>query len=239
MKYKLDLHIHSVLSPCADLLMTADNIIERLLENNIKIFSITDHNSARNSKVIMEKAKQANLFFVPGIEIQTIEEVHVLAYFRKVEELLEFSAELETMLPNFKNREDIYGYQLILDENDEYVEKEERFLAGSVGLGIDEVYKLVRKYRGLIIPAHLDRTSSIISSLGYIPDLDFDAYEIYNIKKIEHIKQEFKLSKAIISNSDAHTLDMLGKKEVYIDIETLDTDEIFLAIRSKKLEIKY
>jgi len=217
MKYKLDLHIHSVLSPCADLLMTADNIIERLLENNIKIFSITDHNSARNSKVIMEKAKQANLFFVPGIEIQTIEEVHVLAYFRKVEELLEFSAELET----------------------EYVEKEERFLAGSVGLGIDEVYKLVRKYRGLIIPAHLDRTSSIISSLGYIPDLDFDAYEIYNIKKIEHIKQEFKLSKAIISNSDAHTLDMLGKKEVYIDIETLDTDEIFLAIRSKKLEIKY
>ena len=126
-EFYADLHIHSVLSPCADLLMTRKNIFEKLIELGVNIFSITDHNSCKNSRYFNEEAKNNNMIFVPGIEIQSTEEIHILAYFKYMEDLEVVSSIIEKNLPLIKNKEEIYGYQLILDENDESSEKEELF----------------------------------------------------------------------------------------------------------------
>jgi len=236
-EYRIDLHIHSVLSPCADLLMTADNIINKLMENDIKIFSITDHNSSKNSRVIQEKAKKNKLLFVPGVEIQTMEEIHILAYFMDIDTLESFTKEIYKILPAYKNREEIYGYQLILDKDDEYIQKEDMFLAGSISLGIDELYSLIKSYKGYMVPAHIDRSNSIVSNLGYIPDIDFDAIEIYDPRKINSLIKNYNINKPIISNSDAHSLNMIGEKKMYIDLEKFDCENVFKSIKKNKIRI--
>lgn len=238
MRYNIDLHIHSVLSPCADLLMTVKPIINKLIEKNINIFSITDHNSAKNSKMFEEYAKKENMIFIYGMEVQTMEEVHILVYFKNYDTLMKFQDIIYEKLPKYKNNEEIYGYQLILNKEDEYEEKEEKFLSGAVDISLEELYKIVKDKEGIIIPAHLDRSSSIISNIGYIPDIDFDAYEIYDIKKIEKIKKDYNILKPIFSSSDAHVLESIEKSKMEIDIEIFDIESVFEAIKKNKIYIK-
>lgn len=238
MKYYMDIHIHSVLSPCADFLMTMENIFEKLKENNIKIFSITDHNSAKNSKQFYKRALKEGILCIPGMEIQTSEEIHILTYFKTMEILEKFSETVYKNLPPIKNNEEIYGYQLILDENDEYSEKEEAFLAGASNIGIDELAIIVKEMDGILIPAHIDRSNSIISNLGYIPDIDFDGFEVYKPDNIESIKKKYNINKNILSSSDAHFKDMILKPKMSIELEKLDVIEFFEALKNKKVNIE-
>lgn len=236
MKYAADLHIHSVLSPCADFLMGYKNIIENLKINGIKIFAITDHNDCGNSRIFQKKAQEEGLIFVPGIEIQTAEEIHVLGYFPKIENLEKFVAKLKMTLPQIKNKEEVFGYQLIIDEEDEYVAKEEAFLAGASSMGIDEICALISGYGGISVPAHLDRTNSVLSNLGYIPEINFAAYEIYKTDKIEDLSEKYQL-KGIMSSSDAHVVSTLGKPKMEIEIEEESAEAVITAIKQGKVKI--
>ncbi|BDU50595.1 PHP domain-containing protein [Haliovirga abyssi] len=239
MKFYADLHIHSVLSPCADLLMTTNNIIDKLIENDIKIFSITDHNSNKNSKVFKMRANEKGLIFIPGIEIETVEGIHTLGYFKCLEDLENVTKVIYNHLPKIKNREDIYGYQLILDKEDEYVEKAEEFLSGSVDLGIEDVVKLIKNNNGLAVPAHIDRSNSIISNLGYIPELKFDGIEIYMKKKIDVLVNKLDIKYPIFSSSDSHFVNTIEKAKMYFEFEKLDIDidDIFKAINKGEINI--
>lgn len=239
MKLDADLHIHSVLSPCADLLMGYKNIFEKLILNKIKVFSITDHNCTKNAEVFSEKACENGLIFIPGIEVQTAEEVHVVVYFKNVELLNEFGKIIEQNLQKIKNDEEIFGYQLILDRDDEFCEKEEGFLAGSTKLGINAVYNEAKKLDGIVVPAHLDRTSSLISNFGYIPpEIDFDCFEVYNMERIEEIRQKYKIQKAIISSSDAHFPDSIKEAKMYIETEVESVEGVFEAMKKGKVFLK-
>lgn len=237
MKFTADLHIHSVLSPCADLLMTMDNIFKKLNENNIKIFSITDHNSNKNSEVFQKRAKKEGLLFVPGIEIQTSEEIHILGYFPSLEDLEQVTKIIYNSLPPMKNREEIFGYQLILDNEDEFVEKDEHFLATATNLSLEDTFKIIKQNNGIIVPAHLDKTSSLISNLGYIPSLEFDTFEIYMKHKIESFKKDYSLNKPIFSSSDAHTPDSIKKGKIEFEMDELSIDAFFKCISNNKFKI--
>lgn len=234
MRYPADLHIHSVLSPCADFLMGYKNIFDILISNKIKIFSITDHNSAGNSRIFFKKAEEMGLIFVPGIEVQTAEEIHVLAYFEKIENLEEFSEIIKNSLPKMKNKEEVFGYQLLLDENDDYSEKEESFLAGASDFGIDEIFEIVNKMGGIVVPAHLDRSNSILSNLGYLPNINFYAYEIYNKKMIKEISEKYNV-KNILSSSDSHYLNTLGEIKMEIDILEESAKGVIDAIKEARV----
>ncbi|OQY08932.1 MAG: hypothetical protein B6I28_03895 [Fusobacteriia bacterium 4572_132] len=237
MKFTADLHIHSVLSPCADLLMTMDNIFKKLKENNIRIFSITDHNSNKNSEVFQKRAKKEGLLFIPGIEIQTSEEIHILAYFPSLKDLEKVTNIVYDCLPPIKNREEIFGYQLILDEDDEFIEKDEHFLATATNLSIEDTFKLIKENNGIVVPAHLDKTSSLISNLGYIPSLNFDAFEIYIKHKIDYFKKEYSLDKPILSSSDAHIPDSIKKGKIEFEMDELSIDSFFECIVNNNFKI--
>ena len=237
MKLKADLHIHSVLSPCADFVMTSENIIDRLVEKGVEVFSITDHNSCGNSRLFMEKSVKKGLVFIPGVEVQTEEEVHILAYFSTMKSLEGFCREIKEYLPDIKNREDIFGYQLILDKDDEYVEKEEAFLAGSISLGIDDLSEKVYGYGGIIVAAHIDKISSVVSNFGYIPDIKFSGIEIYKKEKIDDYRDKYMLKLPIISSSDAHFLDDIGEAKFIIEAESKSLEDVFNSLKKGEIEM--
>lgn len=213
--YRCDLHIHSCLSPCADLLMTPGNIIKAALRVGLDCIAITDHNTAGNVEVAIKMARGSGLQIIPGMEVETREEVHLLCFFPVLEALLEWDQVVQRNLPEIKNDEEFFGYQLYTDDSDEYIAKEERLLTIASKLSFNEVVEGVTKLGGMVIPAHVDRpANSIIGQLGFIPtDAGFNIIEISRNTTVGKVLEKYPyLSKySYITGSDSHYLTDIGK----------------------------
>ena len=225
MKLYYDLHIHSALSPCGDNDMTPNNIVNMSLLKGLDIIAVTDHNSCGNIRAV-QKAAGDKLLVVPGMEIETSEEVHVVCYFPDVESAEKMNELVKKHLPKIKNRTDIFGNQYYMDENDEICGEEEILLVNATTLDIYSVFDSVRMLGGVAVPAHIDRTSySVISNLGFIPpDLKTCAVEITK-QNLEKLKEKYKDCK-ILTNSDAHYLENISEKENYINILSKTTKDV-------------
>ncbi|MFW5786766.1 MAG: PHP domain-containing protein [Halanaerobiales bacterium] len=207
--YNIDLHIHSVLSPCAHFLMTPGNIIKHSIKRNLDIIAITDHNSAENVETAIKMAEDTELKIIPGMEVETKEEVHLLCYFSKLESLLDWQSLIYKKMPDRKNDEEYFGYQIVTDLNDRYIDKVDRLLAGSVDITIDEVVKEVSKRSGYIVPAHIDRANGLLTNLGFVPpDLELPILEVLAETNTEKLKNQYKFLQdhVLIKNSDSHYL---------------------------------
>ena len=218
MKRYYDLHIHSALSPCGDEDMTPNNIVNMALLKGLDIIAVTDHNSAANVRSVV-KAADGKIFVVPGIEVTTSEEVHVLCYFNTVEAAEDMGEYLKACMSGVKNRPEIFGRQLVMDENDKIIGEEENLLVNAVGLSIYEVQKAVMVREGIFVPAHIDRTSySVTSNLGFLPpDLPVDGLEITSAGLTKYAEQykEFQ----ILTSSDAHYLENISEREHFLNPE--------------------
>ncbi len=213
-----DLHIHSALSPCGDEDMTPNNIVNMACLKGLDVIAVTDHNTASNVRSVV-KAAEDKLKVIPGIEVTTSEEVHVLCYFDSIEAAEDMSELLKRSLPPTKNRPDIFGRQLIFDENDNITGEEESLLINAVGLDIYEVQREVSVRNGLFVPAHIDRSSySITSNLGFLPpDLPVDGLEI-TAKGLMLYKDKYK-DFEILTGSDAHYLENISEQEHFLRSE--------------------
>ncbi len=205
-----DLHIHSCLSPCADDDMTPATIAGIAKLEGADIIAITDHNSAQNLPAAKTACDEYGLKLLPGIEVTTQEEVHVLCYFSSVETALIFSDMLYNSLIAIPYDEKIWGKQLIVDEHDNVKGSVGKLLSGPVELDIYEVKKLCEKHGGVAVPAHVDKDSTSVSSvLGFMPsDLDFDIIEYKDKEKLENLieKNYLPKGKELIFSSDAHCI---------------------------------
>ena len=134
MKCFIDLHIHSCLSPCAEEDMTPNNIVNMSVLKGLDIIGVTDHNSAKNAAAVFEAGKRAGLVVVPGMELCTLEEVHLLCLFKNLEDVENFQDIVYGNLPPIKNREDIFGSQIIMNSRDEITGQEEILLSGACSL---------------------------------------------------------------------------------------------------------
>lgn len=209
LELKSDLHLHSVLSPCGDLLMTPAEIVKQAEKKGIEVLALTDHNSAENAAVFKYYCEKYNLSFIPGIETTTKEEIHLLTYFPDLNSLFDWQQQIYERLPAEKNDEDFFGPQLKCNYQDQYQSKLEKMLAGAVDLSLEESIKKVKKLGGIVIPSHLDRRQSIISQLGFIPaELDFKTVEISKNISPTEARERFPQLKNIqlIQNSDSHYL---------------------------------
>jgi PHP family Zn ribbon phosphoesterase len=233
-KYRADLHIHTVLSPCGDLEMSPANIIEKALEKDLKIIGITDHNTTRHCNLISKLAESSGIFVLMGAEVTTREEVHCLSFFENNDQLSEFQVYLEQHLPRIPNNTKKFGYQVVVDENEQIIEEVEYLLLSALDQSIEKVENKVHSLGGIFIPAHIDRPSySIISQLGFIQtDLSIDALEISAICKAETIPSLVAKQKGttIIRNSDAHYIDHIGKVFTTFEMEHCSFSEIKLAL---------
>ncbi|WP_352418821.1 PHP domain-containing protein [Proteiniborus sp.] len=229
MNVSYDLHIHSALSPCGDNDMTPNNIVNMAYVKGLDVIAITDHNSMLNLIPTAEVAKRKGILIVPGIEVTTREEVHVLCYFPTINEGMSFQDIIFNSLPNVKNNEDIFGQQLILDHEDNISGKVERMLLSSSGFTIEEIFQLVKEHNGVLVPAHIDRKSfSIVSTLGFIPNtIDIKTIEVFDLNVLENMKNTLSLEKyKIIKNSDAHYLVDINEAYYYFNLNSFTAKSV-------------
>ena len=166
-----DLHIHSCLSPCGDRDMTPNNIANMAALKGLEMISLTDHNSARNLPATQAVCEELGLLFLPGIEVQTAEEVHLLCYFSELASALRFGDLMEKALPQIPNNKAIFGEQLVCDEEDEVVQEMDVLLLQSVRYDIAEVFSKAVSLGGLCVPAHINRqANSLLYILGFFPE---------------------------------------------------------------------
>ena len=206
-----DLHIHSCLSPCGDEDMTPDNIAGMAVVNGLDLIALTDHNSCKNCPALMKIAADYGILALPGMELTTQEEAHVVCLFASLSDAMDFDAYVEQQLMPFPNNEEIFGRQIIRDETDEICGSVENLLINATSIGFDQVYDTVTRFHGIMIPAHLDKsTTSLLSNLGFIPDSSrFSCFELKNMSNLHRLRKEHPyLNRCnVISNSDAHYLE--------------------------------
>ena len=210
-----DLHIHSCLSPCGEEEMTPNNIVGMAQILELSVFAVADHNTARNLPAVRKLAEEAGLLLIPAMEITTAEEVHVLSLFPSVEAALEMGEEVYAALPPVRNKPDIFGYQRILDENDEPVGELEKLLINAAMLPIDAVFEKVRGYGGVPIPAHIDKSAnSVLANLGVIPpELEAKTVEISPRGIDRGFAPPDGEEYFVITDSDAHDLETMSGHE--------------------------
>lgn len=234
MKCYYDFHIHTALSPCGDDDMTPNNIVNMAVLKGLDAIAITDHNSAKNVPACIECAKDKPLVVIPGMEIETSEEIHMLALFDNTDALMQLDRIVSKNLPGIKNREDIFGEQIIYDSNDNSIGREENMLVTATALDIAAAAGVVRQLGGVAIPAHIDKSSySIVSNLGFIPDeQEFSAVEVKDPLKIDKLSESNKLDKyLIIHNSDAHYLWDIHEKEFFVNVDNISELDIINKLR--------
>ncbi|MEE4199019.1 MAG: PHP domain-containing protein [Bacteroidales bacterium] len=235
--FKADLHTHTVLSPCGDLEMSPLNIILKAKEKGIDILGITDHNSTKNCKVLEEVAEEYDLFILKGTEVNTREEAHCLAFFESDDELSDFQQYIDEHLPNIKNDIKKFGYQVVVDKDENILEHVDRLLISALDVSIEQIEKKVHELHGIFIPAHIDRSRySIISQLGFVPgDLNFDALELSKfVSGNDFVRNNGYLADyPLIQSSDAHFLENIGDCTTGFYLQNRSFDEVRQAFKKE------
>lgn len=170
MNTKADLHIHTALSSFADPDLTPGAIVQRAKELKLGLIGITDYNSTRQALAVKKVAAEAGIAVLCGAEVISSENIHALVYFEKEEELHSFQKFLDKVLPPQPNDTAVNGYQIIFDEYDEIVESENNLLFTPLNCKLSEISAITAELNGIMIAAHVDKSASILSEFGCIPD---------------------------------------------------------------------
>lgn len=188
--------------------MSPAAIVERAVAAGMGGIAATDHQSARNAPAVAECAARAGLAFLPGLEVCTAEEVHVLTIFDTVGQALAMTDKVYAALPKRVNDPETFGDQPVVTASEEIVEMEWRILAMACRLTVAQVAEECRALGGMLVAAHVDRPAfSVFSQLGGIPaDAAFDAVEISRTAD-ESLWLPRTADYAATRSSDAHNLD--------------------------------
>ncbi len=235
-KFRADLHIHSCLSPCSDWAMSPKKIIHKSLEVGLDVIALCDHNSAENAGATMREGNKQGVQVLPGLEICSREEVHVLALFEDLDPALEMQAYVYANLPGENNTE-VFGFQVVANEEDEVIGENPRLLIGATRLGLHDIVDRTHGLGGINISCHVDRPAyGIINQLGFIPeDLNLDGLEVSYRTKLAEAAQTIPGIKnfSCVTASDAHFLDDIGKACTVFQLTAPTLAEIRLALAGK------
>ncbi len=236
-RYKADLHMHTVLSPCGSLEMSPMTIVDTALARGLDIIGITDHNSTRQCAEIHKVGMQKGLTVLCGAEVTTKEEVHCLTFFENFEKLEAFQEYLDKHLPNILNDADKFGHQVWVNADEEIEGQEDRLLINALDQSIDEVEAKVRGLNGLFIPAHIFRPSfSVYSQLGFMPfDIKPDAIGMSARVNVDEQMQKHPELKnyTVLRSSDAHFTDQIGSHYSIIEMKEATFEELRMALHQQ------
>ncbi len=232
---KADLHMHTCLSPCADLRMSPLAIAEQAKIKEIDILGICDHNSAENVPALIKAAKKFEISVLPGIEVTSQEEVHILALFDELGSALKLQKLIYDNLPG-ENDQEAFGMQVVVNDKGEVLRFNQKLLIGASTLTVEEVVQAIHSLNGLAIASHIDREGfSITGQLGFIPDnLGLDALEISPNISFSEATKKYQPSLPLICSSDAHNLDEIGKGYTSFYIKEGTTEEIKKALANEE-----
>jgi len=206
--------------------MSPQAIVNAAVNRGIDLIALTDHNTCAMGPIVAHTAERAGLAFLYGIEIQTREEVHLLAYFNDGEACRALSEEIYAYLPDMANDPEYFGDQVIVDEEENIIRTEERLLLNSITLSLEDVTQRVRAHGGLPVPAHVDRTAfGLLGQLGFFPEtIAFPIVEVWGAMVPNECAQ-----RAILRSSDAHEPEQIGRRTTVLTMERVNVEEILLA----------
>ncbi|MHB8054718.1 MAG: PHP domain-containing protein [Candidatus Aminicenantales bacterium] len=237
-RFKADLHIHTCLSPCGELTIYPRKIVERALEEGLALVAVTDHNSGENAAAVQEAARGTALTVFPGMEITSEEEVHILAVFETVDDLVPVQSEIFRKLPGEPLPDSIVKDQVLVNAHDEVTGFSRHCLMGAVRMSVPEVVSLIHGAGGLAIAAHIDREAfSLISQLGFIPPgLDLDALEVSPLMSLGRARTAYAptASYPLVRFSDAHKPDDIGRPFTEFLLAAPAMSEIRMALRDSE-----
>ena len=206
-----DLHIHSCLSPCGDDDMTPGNIAGMASIKGLDVIAVTDHNSCRNCPAVMKFAQEYGVLAIPGMEINTSEEVHAVCLFPTLEAALNFDGYVYERLMKFPNRKEIFGKQ--------------------------QIWELTGDFGGVMFPAHVEKSAnSLIANLGFVPpDSRFKTAELKDLKQLHRVRRDNPYLEGcrIISNSDAHYLEHIQEPERTIPVREKSVEAVLDYLRGR------
>ena len=220
-RYYYDLHIHSCLSPCGDNDNTPNNIVGMGVLAGLQIMALTDHNTCRNCPAFFEAAKKQGIIPIPGMELTTAEDIHMVCLFPDLESAMDFDREIQTRRILIPNRTDIFGDQWVMDGEDQVIDIEPDLLSNATTISVEEAPRLAERYGGVCYPAHVDRQANgIIATLGFLPpDTPYPTVELHDgEKEAEYRQNHIPEGSRVVIGSDAHVLWDIRDKSAWLDI---------------------
>jgi len=228
--YYYDLHLHSCLSPCGDMDMTPNNLVNMAKLLGLDVIALTDHNTCLNCEAAMAVGDEIGLLVIPGMELTTAEDIHAVCLFPTLDKALAFSQYVDEHRIHVRNKAQIYGRQVIMNAQDEEVGEIEDLLLPASFIGIAEAYRVAKEHGGICYPAHIDRDSySILSVLGEIdPYCGFKTAELADISKLDELKKLHPILDGmnIVTCSDAHYLENMRDAENTLDLPELTREAV-------------
>lgn len=231
-----DFHIHTLLSPCAEIEMTPHHIVMRAAEFGIGAVAITDHNASANALAAVKAGERYGVKVFPGMEVECLEEAHIVVLFDTLKQLNAWQQLVDGKMNGLLNNAEKFGGQFVVDDDDNFIREEERLLLAPLRMTAAEVVREAERLGGMSIAAHIDRPSySIVGQLGFIePDFGFAAAEISAAGW--RASKQSKLQRVagylpFVTDSDAHNImDFVQGPKNLITVEELTIGELKLAL---------
>lgn len=209
-------------------------LVQKAIEAKLDMIAICDHNSSANVPYVIKAAEKTNLKILPGMEITTSEEVHLLAIFESLSNLRLMQEIIDRHLPG-ENDEERFGVQAIVNEIGEVEGINNQLLIGATDLSLDTLIKHIHQFEGLAIAAHIDRESfSVLSQLGFIDDnTGFDALEITPRTGFEKARTSYQelYKYSLIVSSDSHFIKDIGSAITRMVLEEPSFAELKMALK--------
>ncbi len=235
--YRCSLHLHTCLSPCGDLDMHPASIVRECVRQGLDIIAVTDHNSSENVRYVQEAARARPLVVLPGMELCTREEVHVLAIFGRLEQL---EALQETVYRHLSglNDERVFGVQAVVNELGEVEGFNEHLLIAAADISLNGAVDLIHGLGGIAVASHINREAfGVIGQLGFVPpEVPFDALEISSRIKVADFRRAHPELAAytLVTSSDAHVTGDIARAFTLMFLEAPTFDEIRLALAGSR-----
>ncbi|NOQ20213.1 MAG: histidinol-phosphatase [Desulfobacterales bacterium] len=213
--------------------MSPKKIVQKSLEQHLDLIAICDHNTAENAAATLREGTRQGIAVLPGMEICSKEEVHLVALFNNIEDTLKMQEYVYAHLPG-KNQPEVFGHQVVADEHDQVLGENPRLLIGATQLSLLDIVEKAHHLGGICISAHVDRPSySLIGQLGFIPeDLHLDAVEVsYRVPLEKALTEVVGINDyPCVTSSDAHFLHDIGKVWTEFVLAAPSLEEIRLAL---------
>jgi PHP family Zn ribbon phosphoesterase len=217
--------------------MSPKKIVQKSIEQGLDLIALCDHNTAENAAAAMREGAQHGVAVLPGIEICSKEEVHLVTLFKNIENALEMQEYVYAHLPG-ENQPEVFGNQIIADEHDHVLGENPRLLIGATQLGLHDIVKKTHQLDGICICSHVDRPAySLIGQLGFIPDdLKLDGVEVSFRVSLDKVHETIPGidDYPCVRFSDAHFLDDIGKVWTEFVLAAPTLEEIRMALDGKK-----
>lgn len=227
MKTRIDFHIHSCLSPCAALEMSPRAIVAGSRAAGIDCIALTDHSCVENLPAFHDACIESGMACLYGLEISTIEEVHVLCLFDRLDPALDFGRMIYAHLPDQPNDPELFGVQPIVTVDEKVNGFVEKLLFNGTDISFFELVPMIRRAGALCIPSHIDRPmSGAVSHLGFLPDLPYDA-----IEAVGEVDPEVACRWPVVRFSDSHHPDQLARRFTEVETESFTVPALREAFR--------